>query len=67
MEPSPLPVPPAELLSMEEAAAYLGRPVGWMYKVSAARRIRSYRVGRYVRFDKADLDAFVQPREAVSS
>lgn len=67
MEPSQLPAPPAELLGVEEAAAYLGVPVSWIYRASSRRRIKSYRVGRYVRFARADLDAFVQPIEAASS
>lgn len=50
---------PGELLSVAEAAERLGTPVRFVRRLVAERRIRFYKVGRYVRLDAADLDAFV--------
>lgn len=48
-----------ELLDVAEAAAYLSTPVRFIRRLVAQRRIRFYKVGRYVRIDKADLNSFV--------
>jgi excisionase family DNA binding protein len=47
------------LLSVPEAADRLGTPVRFVRRLITERRIRFYKVGRYVRFDANDLDAFV--------
>jgi excisionase family DNA binding protein len=47
------------LLSVGEAAGRLGTPVRFVRRLIAERRIRFYKIGRYVRLDAADLDAFV--------
>lgn len=47
------------LLSVAEAAARLGTPVRFVRRLITERRIRFYKVGRYVRLDANDLDAFV--------
>jgi excisionase family DNA binding protein len=53
--------PPAgrDLLSVGQAAERLGTPERFIRRLIAQRRIRFYRVGRYIRFDARDLDAFV--------
>jgi excisionase family DNA binding protein len=51
--------PARELLSVPQAAERLGTPERFVRRLIAERRIRFYRVGKYVRFDSQDLDAFV--------
>ena len=48
-----------ELLSVPQAAERLGTPERFIRRLIAQRRIRFYRVGRYIRFDSRDLDSFV--------
>lgn len=47
------------LLSVEQAAQRLGVEVRFVRRLVAERRIRFYHVGKYVKFDPADLRAFV--------
>lgn len=49
-----------ELLNVSQAAERLGTPERFVRRLIAQRRVRFYRVGRYVRFDTADLDTFIQ-------
>lgn len=49
-----------EHYSVEEAAAYLGTTVRFVRRLVAERRVTFYKVGRLVRFKRADLEAFVQ-------
>ena len=51
--------PPAALLTITEAAARLGTPTRFVRRLVAERRIGFTKVGRYVRFSNADLDAFI--------
>lgn len=51
--------PPRDLIGLRESAAYLGVGERFMRHLVAERRIRHYKVGRYLRFSKRDLDAFV--------
>ena len=44
---------------MAEAAERLGTPVRFVRRLIAERRVRFYKVGRYVRFDIRDLDEFL--------
>lgn len=54
------PSPPArELLSVPQAADRLGTPERFVRRLIAERRVRFYKVGRYIRFDSRDLDAFI--------
>ncbi|TFV89898.1 DNA-binding protein [Blastococcus sp. CT_GayMR16] len=57
------------LLDIDAAAARLGVNVRYMRHLVAHRTIPYHKVGRLVRFDPADLDAFVATgrREAVSA
>ena len=47
-------------LSVEEVAERFGVAPSWVYKQAEARRIAYYRVGRYLRFDPVDIDAYVR-------
>lgn len=47
------------LLTIPEAAARLGTPTRFVRRLVAERRIGFTKVGRYVRFSHADLDAFI--------
>ncbi|XVS64328.1 helix-turn-helix domain-containing protein [Actinosynnema sp. CA-299493] len=49
-----------EHYSVTEAAAYLGTSVRFIRRLVADRRVTFYKVGRHVRFKRADLEAFVQ-------
>ena len=48
-----------DLLDVTEAANHLGTPVRFIRRLIAERRIRFYKIGRYVRIDRHDLDGFV--------
>jgi excisionase family DNA binding protein len=48
-----------KLLTVEEAAERLGTSVRFLRRLIAERRIAFVRVGRHVRIDPADLDAFI--------
>ncbi len=48
------------LLSIDDAAVYLGVNVRFMRRQVAERAIRHYKVGRLIRFAPADLDAFLR-------
>lgn len=48
-----------DLVDVVEAAQRLGTPVRLVRRLIAERRIRFYKVGRYVRLDPADLNAFI--------
>lgn len=50
-------------LSAQEAADYLNVSVRFVRRAASARRLRHFRVGKFVRFDPADLDAFASVRE----
>lgn len=47
------------LLTIPQAAERLGTPERFVRRLIAERRVRFYKIGRYVRFDAHDLDAFV--------
>lgn len=47
------------LLTIPQAAEHLGTPERFIRRLIAERRVRFYKVGRYVRFDIRDLDTFV--------
>jgi excisionase family DNA binding protein len=46
-------------LDFPSACAYLGIPERYMRRLVNERRIRHYKVGKFVRFAPADLDAFM--------
>lgn len=47
-------------LSIEQAAAYLNVEIRWMRRAVFERRLPYYKVGRYLRFRRRDLEAFLQ-------
>lgn len=51
---------PGDLLDVDQAAERLGTPVRFVRRLIAERRIRFYKIGRYVRIDRHDLDRFVE-------
>ena len=53
-------------LSPDEAAQYLNVSVGFIRRMASERRVRHYRLGKFIRFDPADLDAFAEVKEPLS-
>ena len=51
--------PNAPLINIEQAAVSLGVSVRFMRRLVNERRIPFHKVGRYVRFDRSDIDQFV--------
>ena len=49
----------SELLTVEDVAGELRVPRSWVYNAAGAGRIPSLKVGRYRRFRRTDLDAFL--------
>ena len=52
------PGPRSRYLSIVEAADYLNVGVRFMRRLVADRRIRYFKVGKFLRFDPSDLDGF---------
>jgi excisionase family DNA binding protein len=52
------PAPSAPLIDIEQAATRLGVSVRFMRRLVDERRIPFHKIGKYVRFDPADLDRF---------
>jgi excisionase family DNA binding protein len=48
------------VIGVDDAAVYLSVPVRFIRRLVAEKRIRYYKVGKYVRFDLRDLDAFIE-------
>jgi excisionase family DNA binding protein len=53
-------------LSPDQAAEYLNVSVAFIRRMATERRIRHYRLGRFIRFDPVDLDAFAEIREPLT-
>ena len=51
--------PTAALIDMDQAAERLGVTTRFMRRLVDERRIPFHKIGKYVRFDPADLDRFV--------
>jgi excisionase family DNA binding protein len=47
------------VIGVDDAATYMSVPVRFIRRLVFERRIRYYKVGKYVRFAKEDLDAFL--------
>ncbi len=54
------PAPDVRLLTVEDAAERLGTKVRFVRRLVAERRIRFYKVGKYIRFHPDDLAAYIQ-------
>ena len=48
------------MLDVAGAAAHLGVTVAFVRRLVLEKRVRYYKVGKFVRFRPADLDAFVE-------
>jgi excisionase family DNA binding protein len=48
------------LLDADGAAAYLGTTTRHVRRLTQERKLAFFRVGRFVRFARADLDAFLR-------
>lgn len=55
---TPNAVDASRLMSKTNAAAYLGLSEAFMLRLARQGRVRSYRIGRFVKFDPRDLDAY---------
>ena len=53
------------LFRVNEAATYLGLTAHGVRRLLWAGELPSVRVGRFIRIDRADLDAFVMSRRVV--
>ncbi len=47
------------LLTAEEVAEQLNLPKSWIYEQSRAGRFPTVRMGRYMRYDQRDVDAWI--------
>ncbi len=54
------PNPAARLLTVKEAATYLGAHVWFVRTLAWNRAVPHLRFGRRILFDRADLDAYVE-------
>lgn len=50
-------------LSAEQAADYLNVTPAFIRRAASTRRLRHFRIGKFVRFDPTDLDAFASVQE----
>jgi len=55
---TPNAVDASRLMNKQDAAAYLGLSEAFVLRLARQGRVRSYRIGRFVRFDPRDLDAY---------
>jgi len=53
-------MPPRTYMTIEEIAAYLKLPVDSLYKYARNGKIPAFKVGRYWRFDRDQIDSWVQ-------
>jgi excisionase family DNA binding protein len=53
-----------ELLNVSDVAAVLGVRRMWVYAHAASGDLPHLRIGRFIRFRRADLDDWLQTREA---
>ena len=58
---------PKRLLTIKEAAAYLGRSVSAVYHLVSRREIACVRHGRNLRFDIRELDRWIKKGKATTS
>ena len=54
----PPPAPSAPLIDIKQAAVRLGVTTRFMRRLVNERRIPFHKIGKYVRFDPADIDRF---------
>jgi len=51
------------MLTVKEAAAYLGSTIWFVRELVWGRKVRSLKFGKRIVFDRADLDAFVEQQK----
>jgi excisionase family DNA binding protein len=59
-----------DLLTVDEAARFLHVPVSWVYehaRTGSGDRLPVIKVGKYLRFDRSDLRAYVDAKRAEST
>jgi excisionase family DNA binding protein len=56
-------VGPSPLLEADDVARYTGMTADWVYREVRARRMPHTRLGRYVRFRRESIDAWLLERE----
>ncbi len=49
-----------KLLGIKDVAEFLGVPEGTIRYWVFTRKLRHYKIGRHLRFDKEDLDKFLE-------
>jgi excisionase family DNA binding protein len=54
---------PSRLLETEDVARYIGMTADWVYREVRAGRMPHIRLGRYVRFRRESIDAWLVARE----
>lgn len=52
-----------KVYSAKEASAYLGISLSLICRMARERRIPSFRIGKLVKFDKADLEAWINEQK----
>ncbi len=56
-------VAPSRLLEADDVAQYIGMTTDWIYREVRAGRMPHIRLGRYVRFRRESIDAWLSTRE----
>jgi excisionase family DNA binding protein len=56
--------PPSRLMTAAGASEQLGVPASWLMAEARAGRVPHVKLGKYVRFDAAELDAWWRQRAA---
>ena len=56
-------VGPSPLLEADDVARYIGMTADWVYREVRAGRMPHIRLGRYVRFRRESIDAWLVARE----
>lgn len=59
--------PPADLLTAQEVAVLLRVTLGWVYNETRRGRIPHLRLGRYVRYRREALDAWMREIESYAA
>ena len=58
-----------DLLTVDEAARYLHVPLSWVYehaRTGSGDRLPVIKVGKYLRFDRRDLRAYIDAKRAAA-
>jgi len=64
--PSPPGQPGKRLLTVREAAEYLGMAPGTLYNWASARRVTTVKMGRSLKFDIRDLERMIEQNRALA-